>query len=187
MPQTPDSATTPYCTAAQMLLCYARSLVADVLRQTENSPPPSYLAMLDDTNPAGIKLLYHMGVGAGEIEAACLVANRYTPADLQALTGVSLTLLQKLNAARAMWSLSQNLKPMTARPEEIPMARESAEFLRELRDGEMIFGFVESAEAGQPSVVPAAPEKLLTPNVVQRANRLFPNSQLGQRLYGGGD
>ena len=189
MPQTSNSALTAYVTPAQFFLCYAPTIVADMLRPLTNptGPPPSYLAMCDSTNPAGIKLLYHLGNGAGEIESRCAKAKRYVPLDLQNLTGVSQILLQKLNAARGMWSLAQNLKPLTARPDEVPMATESAMMLDELGDGIKIFTFEETEEAGLPSVVPARPNMLVTPNVVRRAYRLFPTSQLGyQNNFGGG-
>lgn len=186
MAQTPNSSSTPYVTARQFLLCYEPSIVADLLKvnRSSHAPPPSFLAMCDVNNPAGAKLYHHLMEGAGEIESACAVAKRYTPLDLAALTGVSQTLLQKLNAARAMWSLAQSLKPMTARPDEVPMATESALLLQELRDGLKIFTFEETQDAGLPAVVPPRPARLLTANVVARADRLFPNSVIGR--YGGG-
>ena len=186
MAQTPDSATTPYITAANFLLLYSQDLVGDMLRVTPTSPPPSYSAMIDSNNPAGSKLLYHLKVGAGEIEAACFVAKRYTKADLQALTGVSQSLLQHLNAARGMWSLFQYLKPLTARPDDVPAVKESFELLTLLKQGELIFGFTESQEAGLPTVVAPQPSVLVTPDVISHARRLFPAAGIN-RLSGSGD
>lgn len=189
MPQTSNSSTVAYCTPQQTLLCVAPTIVADLLHQTNpDSPPPSYMAMVDPNNPACQKLLFHLMIGAGEIEAACGPAARYSPLDLAALTGVSQTLLQKINIARGYWSLAQSLKPLTAREEDVPMAAQSSLLLKELHDGIMIFSFIESAAAGLPSVNPPAPRQLFTPNVVSRAARLFPDSQLGQqqgRFQGG--
>lgn len=175
MPQTSASATTPYVTAAQFFTFYAPSLAADVLRATPDAPRPSYMAMLDSTNPAGAKLLVFLSRAAGEVEAACAIARRYSPLDLQALAGMSATLLQGLNAARAMWGLYQRLKPGSARPEDCPGAKESEAMLRDLRDGQKIFTFEETMDAGLPTVQPANPNMLLTPNVVARAYRLFPS------------
>lgn len=185
MAQTPNSSSSAYVTAVQLFDFYTRSIVADTLRWSPSAPRPSYMAMTDSANPAGAKLLVHLNRGAGEIEAACGIAKRYVPDDLAALTGVSQTLLQGLNAARCMWSLYQILKPGSARPEEVPGAKESAELLKSLRDGEMIFGFFETQDAGLPSVVQANPQALLTPNVVGYALRLFPNYGMN-RLIGGG-
>ena len=178
MAQTPWSSSVPYCSAPMMLQFYAKPLVADMCRVRPTAPPPSYLALIDQSNPAGAKLYKHLKMGAGEIESNALVAKRYSPEDLQALTGVSQVLLQKLNAARAMWSLQQTLKPITARQEDVPAVKESAELIRMLRDGETIFGFVQSAEAGLPDVVPPRPWELYTPNTLLYANRLFPNFQI---------
>ena len=149
-------------------------------------PRPSYLAMIDPANPAGARLVVHLNRGAGEIEAACGIAQRYLPLDLQALAGVSQILLQGLNAARSMWSMYQILKPGSARPDDVPGARESADLLKALRDGEMIFGFDETQESGLPTVQQAQPSQLLTPNVVGYAQRLFVNYGLN-RLNGGGN
>lgn len=186
MAQTPNSASSSYCTAVEFLLYYSPSVAADMLRGSPESPRPSYLAMIDPLNPANSRLQTHLDAGAGEIEAACGIAKRYLPADLQALTGVSGQLLKKLNAARGMWSLYQKLKPGAARPEDCAGAKESFELLEALRDGQMIFGFLETQQAGLPSVVQAQPAQLLTPNVVGAAMRLFPNVYIN-RLNGGGN
>lgn len=180
MPQTPNSASAPYCSARQFLTCYSPAWVRDMLRATAAGPPPSYLAMCDPNNPAGARLLEHRSIAAGEIESACTVATRYTPADLNALTGMSQQLLVKLNAARAGWSLAQFLKPITARPDDVPFAKESWELLEMLKDGVRIFGFYESEAAGLPTVNPAQPSQLITPNVVSYANRLFPLAGVGR-------
>lgn len=187
MPQTPNSADTPYVTHAEVLDFYAKDIIADLLRTPQlNYPPPSYLAILDPDNYAYKKLLKHMMTGAGQIEAACGIAKRYDKLDLQALTGASAALLQKLNAGLAVWSLSQLMKPMTARVEDVPMAAECMKLLEELRDGAMIFSYYETQEAGLPKVIEANPGRLLTPNVVGQAIRLFPNYGLN-RLVGGGN
>ena len=174
MAQTPFSSSAPYVTAQQALSYVAPSIVADILRPTPESPRPSYLSMIDPANPAGQRWLTYLRYGAGEIEAWCGVARRYTPDDLRALTGDSADFLQGLNTARALWRAFQFLRPATARPDECPGARESAEFLKMLGDGTMIFGFVDTMDAGLPSVQQASPSQLLTPNIVGRAVRIFP-------------
>ncbi len=177
MPQTPLSNSTSYCSRYTFLQCYSGAIAGDLLRPAPNFPRPSYLAMLDGSNPAGKRLQIHLNEGAGEIESFCLVSKRYTPDDLNALTGVSQMLLHKLNAARGMWSLAQFLKPMSARPQDVPFAAESWEILKALTNGEEIFGLRQSAEAGLPSVVPPRPQNLVTGNVLGYAIRMFPNYQ----------
>ena len=182
MAQTPFSAASSYISPANFLLCYSPSIAANMLRAGPSYPNPSYCAMTDPTNPAGAKLQFHLNIGAGEIEAACAVAQRYTPDDLGALTGVSQDILWKLNAARGMWSLAQFLKPITARMEDVPFAKESFEILQMLRDGELIFGFRETMEAGLPAVQPPNMNQLVTPNALGYvAGRLFPASTFGRQ------
>lgn len=180
---TPCSSDRPYVTAVQFLTFYARSIASDMLKATPESPRPSYLAMIDQTNPAGQRLYYFLGKGAGEIEAACSKGHRYEPADLLALDGVSAVLLQGLNAARSMWALYQKLKPGSARPQDCPAASESEAMLQELRDGNLIFTFTEVQDADLPSVQPMNPNRLLTPNVVGRTARLFPNYGMNSWPY----
>ncbi len=180
MSQTPHTTEVPFATARDLLACYAQGIVADLCRVRPTSPPPSYLALLDSTNPAGMRLYKHLRIGAGEIQSACGVSKRYTVEDLQALTGVSQELLIKLNAARAFWSLANYLKPITARPDDVPFAKESYELLMLLRDGERIFSFYETEEAGLPHVNEAQPDQLVTPNVVAYSKRLFPLAGLNR-------
>ncbi len=188
MPQTPFSSGAPYISNSNFLQCYAQDLVAGLLRSVPSAPPPSYLAMIDPANPAAKKLAFHTGIGAGEIESWCAKARRYTPLDLAALTGVSQEMLWKLNAARGFWSLAQTLKPITARMEDVPFAKESAEILKMLGDGEMIFGYQETMDAGLPVVQPPQQAALVTPNTLGHvAPRLFPGSQFNLRQVGGGD
>ena len=177
MPQTSNSASQPYLSAPQLFGFYAQQLIADMLKANSNSPRPSYLSMIDPANPYGMKLIQHMSLGAGELESACSVAKRYTPLDLQNLTGVSQILLQGLNAARALWSLYAILKPGTARPQDCPRAVESAQMLKELRDGEKIFTYVESEQAGLPSAQAVNPWALLPgqSTIVGRLVRLYPS------------
>lgn len=185
MAQTPLSSDYPYCDAFGFFNFVAPQVAADVLRQYPEAPRPSYLAMVDPANPAGQRLLSYLQYGSGEIEAKCFVSKRYTPDDLRALTGDGLVFLQGLTAARAVWKAYQFLKPGAARPDDCPGAKESAAFLDLLGKGEAIFGLLETAEAGLPTVVQAQPSALLTPDVVTRVSRLFPG--YGQnRLRGDG-
>lgn len=188
MAQTPFSAVSSYVSSQNFLLCYSWSIVSNMLRKAPNYPNPSYSACIDSTNPAGAMLQFHLNNGAGEIESACTVAQRYSPDDLAALRGVSQVMLWKLNAARGMWSLAHFLKPLTARPEDVPFAKESFEILQLLRDGELIFGMRETMEAGLPTIQPPNPAQLITPNALSPVvgPRLFPNTFLSQ-LQGGGD
>ena len=175
MAQTPLSTTTPYCSAAQLFTYHDPNQVADMLRDG-TAARPSYLEMLDPTSTAGSRLVSLLKAGSGRIESYCLIGRRYTPEDLQALTGASQEMLVKLNADVTFWMLAQRRQPMASDPRSVPGALEAQELLKMLRDGETIFGFEEAADAGLPTVVQANPGRLLTPNVVGRAVRLFVNT-----------
>jgi hypothetical protein len=173
--QTPLSATTPYCSVADLFVYHDSDQVADALRQG-NAARPSLAAMADPTSEAGGRLLRFLLAASGRLEAVCLIGRRYVPEDLQALTGASLEMLKKLVADLAFWQLAQRRQPGTADPKTVPGALEALEMLKALRDGETVFGFEETADAGLPDVIPARPDLLLTPNAVGRARRIFPFS-----------
>ncbi len=183
--QTPLSASTPYCTAANLFDYHDSDQCADMLRTGVSSRPS--VADMEDTGTAVGAMLNRILLSAsGRIESVCLIGRRYTPTDLQALTGASLEMLKKLTADLAFWILCQRRQPGTADPKNVAGAMEALEMLKALRDGEQIFGFEESATAGLPTVIQAVPSALLTPNAVARARRIFPFSG-PNRLDGGGN
>jgi phage gp36-like protein len=92
------------------------------------------------------RMLAVLADASGMVEAACSVAGQYLPADLQALTGVSLSFLKRLVCDLAMGLL------ILARPGlqmDTPEAYERAlETLKELRQGELVFGLIQQQDAG---------------------------------------
>ncbi len=86
-----------------------------------------------------------LGWGAGEIESACFAGARYSPADLNSLTGVSLQNLQGLNAGLALYKLFRFRDPNKAMSDEEALHFQK---LQQLRLGERIFGLQEVADAG---------------------------------------
>lgn len=174
MPQTPLSTSTPYCDVGDLFDYHDANQCADMLRQG-GDPRPSLADMLNVSSTVGARLYRFLLAGSGKIESMCLIGKRYTPLDLQALTGGSQELLIKLNADLSFYMLCQRRQPGMSDPKSIPGASEALEALKELRDGGMIFGFVETADAGLPVVQQAQPNNLLTPNVLRKAVRLFPS------------
>lgn len=188
MAQTPLSTSTPYATTSDLFDYHDSNQVGDFIAQG-SAPRPSLASMLDATSAAG-KLLTRFGLlASGRIESTCLIGKRYTPADLQALLATataSRESLVKLCCDLMFWYCAQRKQPGTADPKNVPGALEALEMLKALRDGEAIFGFAESADAGLPAVVQAQPTQLLTPNVLCKARRLFP-LQYPNILDGSGD
>ena len=128
MPQTPLSAATPYCAAADFLEYHDAAQIADWLRDGPG-PRPSRSALLDGTHPVGARLVKLLLASSGEVESACLVGKRYTPEDLQSLTGAGAEYLRKLTADLAFWRLAQRRTPMSADPEQVPGARQAIQEL----------------------------------------------------------
>ena len=194
MPKTIASTTEPYCTADDMFLYHDPQQIADLLRDGDD-PRPTTGEMSDSTNKYGAMLLRFMRVASGRVESACMVAKMYTVEDLQELydpvdsanaATASREILIKLVADLCFWMLSQRRQPNAGDPRNVPGAVEANELLNQLRDGERIFSFTETQEAGLPSVNPPDPSRLVTPNVISKAYRLFPGYSLNA-LDGRGD
>lgn len=140
---TPISSSTSYCTPAIFLEYYDARQVGDLVGDAGTRV--SSASLLTDTNVQNA-----LNWASGEIEAACLVADKYSVADLQALTGMSLARLQGLCADLAIWKLMQRRLPQVQITEGYRAAQET---LERLRLGERIFGLQEQADAGTPNTV----------------------------------
>lgn len=117
--------------------------------------------------------LTHLKAASGLLEAACLKGGRYTPTDLAALTGNSMELLKRIVCWLAIASMSRFKTRTKGDDEEIHWAQD---VLQALADGERIFAFQETMDAGIPDNVQMAP-----PNSQQEADRV---SVQAERLFG---
>lgn len=173
MAQTPNSTATPYCSAAVLFQFHDWQQIADMLRDGE-SPRPTKMRLLDATSTEGAQLVNMLLAASGELESACQVGARYSPADLAALTGAGLLRLKKLTADLAFWLICEFRQPATADPKSIPGAAKALEALEQLKDGKRIFSFTESGTAGNPSVGTPDTSKMPDPgSILNRASRLF--------------
>lgn len=111
---------------------------------------------------------------SGEIEAACLVAGKYTPTDLAALTGMSAAFLQGLCCDLAVWHLLVRRYPTVQPTEAYKLAQE---MLSRLRLGERIFGLQEQADAGLPNTTYTTQANIDT----QRLNTTLSSRYFGVR------
>jgi hypothetical protein len=138
------SSATAYTTPAHFLITYDARDVADLLNDFGTRVNPANI--LVPATPPYTTLVSFLNRGAGLIEAACVASNRYTPTDLQALTGVSQEMLMELNDHMAYWKLWSR-RPNRSKP--LPADTElSFQLLDQLRQGERIFAFAEAAKAG---------------------------------------
>ena len=143
MPLTPNSSTAPYCTGTQFTVIFDWRTAADLLSDIDASL----------TNAAAVAasavLLEMLMEGAGQIEMATSIGNRYQPADLTTLAASGTAMgsrIARLNAAITMeycWRRRPD-KEMPAMPE----FEEASLMLKSLSEGELVFGFVESMNAG---------------------------------------
>ncbi len=176
MAQTPLTAATPYALAADLFVYHDPQQVGECLVD-RGAPTPQRATLTTTTTPLGGILQRLLLAASGQLESACLVGKRYTPADLAALTGAGSERVKKLVCDLAFWTLRQRRQPGSADPKQVPGAWEALETLTALRTGEQVFGFVEAAEAGLDAVVGTAKgtEGGVAYKVLDRARPLFGN------------
>lgn len=141
---TPLSTSTSYCSAADLLVRYDWRVLGELLADSDSAAPLTQSQVLASTTLAELLL-----ASSGEVEAACLVSERYIPDDLAALTGGALSLLKDLVADLTVGRLYKRrpsrdpaLKPPTA-------TQDAREMLDLLREGQRIFGTIQHAQSGQ--------------------------------------
>lgn len=134
------SSATSYCSPTVFQTFYDVRQIGDLVK--DDNTRPTATALLTDAN-----VQKALDVASGEIESACLVAQKYTPSDLNTLTAMSLASLQKLCADLAFWHLTLRRFPDTQPNEAYKAAQEK---LERLRLGERIFGLQENMDAGNP-------------------------------------
>ena len=174
MPQTPAGVAEPYLDAAGLFRFVAPEVAADSLRPAPDAPRPTRRAMEDPASVPGAILKDVLLAASGELESACRVGKRYSPADLSALTGSGLLHRNRVLAGLAAWRLQQRLKPGTADPRLVPGALEALAELDRLRDGDRVWGFEEAAAAGLPQVAPRPePSRVSPPTPITAAGRFF--------------
>lgn len=131
----------PYATPAEMELFYDVADLKDLCSDS-GTPADSLTA-----NPILLKLLL---VGSGQVDAALSMGKMYTPAQLAALTGNSLALLQRITCQVAWAHLCY--RRLNQDPERYDKALEvSQKWLSRLQKGENVFAIDVNIEAGLPT------------------------------------
>ncbi|OAI39608.1 hypothetical protein AYO40_01200 [Planctomycetaceae bacterium SCGC AG-212-D15] len=162
---TPISSATSYASIAQLQQFKDTRLLGDLLLDTGNRE--SSAAQATDAI-----LQLALNWASGEIESACLVGNKYQPADLNALTGMSQANLVGLCCDLAFWKLLGRRYPTMAITEEY---RSAMEKLDRLRLGERIFGLQAQMNAGDPA------DQFMTLSNIDNVNL---NTTIACRFYG---
>lgn len=132
-----------YATAADLIARFDANTIADLASDTgepagDISAAPRVLTALEDAS--------------GRVDAACMVSDLYTAADLAALTGNGLALLKRIVCDIALANL------LGARPEKYgteffkAIDERAEEYLERLRKGARLFPIQAQKDAGLPSV-----------------------------------
>ncbi len=141
MPQTFSGTTTPYASQQDLVnRCDVRTL-GDLLSDDNTRLSPS--DVLTSTLLNTLLL-----AASGFVELATYAGRRYSVLDLQALPNPSgqLELLKDLVCARCMMTLIRRRPHVIQKTPE--WVTENLGLLNQLRQGERIFGFLQSAQAG---------------------------------------
>lgn len=147
MPMTVTSSTSAYCTPAQAIQMFDVTMWGDLLQDTGTRLTSGQV--LTDLNLAAELL-----IASGEVEQKALKGERYQPADLAALQSPMTAggwILAKIVASIAMRNCLERRDPFSAMP---PAILRAYDMLDELIQGQAIFGFAETQEAGLPSTKP---------------------------------
>lgn len=120
-----------FATPAEFLERYDARIFGDVVRDNDEQATPAEL--LTDPN-----LQAALNDASGLIESACLVGERYTPTDLEALTGNSLYHLKRICCDVAMALLLQR-RPSSDPDKDTERLEIAEKHLDKLRDGERVF------------------------------------------------
>lgn len=134
-----------YVTAAEFIARYDQRIVGDLA--SVDGVRVTASALSSDT-----RLTTALEDASGEVDAAVMVGDRYTPADLAALTGNGLQFLKKIVSDVAFVMLIERrvLNRVTAE-EADRRDKRNREILTELRQGKQIFNVQAAKDAGLPS------------------------------------
>lgn len=173
MAKTVSSSDAAFCTAEQFLDFFDWNTVAQLL--TDKAQGGTITLKTRTEVLASTVLERLLKARSGMVEAAALKGERYTTADLEALQDDDTNggeLLARIIADLTMFDLYNRRPDRRAEmPESCKMAHQ---FLDLLADGQMIFGFEETAEAGHMDQQETTDAEIRTRNgMVNQARRYF--------------
>lgn len=149
MPATVNSASSAYASGTDLVEARDWRAVGDLIKDDNTRPASSGAVAVATIVTTALKN------ASGQIEMAATAGARYQPEDLSALAAGSTVggaALKGLTCDLAFWWLSKRRKP-GARPEDVAGVPEALDCLDRLRNGERIFPFTETQEAGLADVV----------------------------------
>jgi hypothetical protein len=157
----------PYATPRDVRLRYDVRPVGDLVRDDDTQ------ATADATDTDAV-LMEILKDASGRVEAAVLVGNRYSSADLDSIAAGrtnSGALLRRIVCDLAAEELRR--RRMIVVDEPLPGYKEALEYLDQLRGGSAIFTFAESGDAGLVASSPYDDSDLDRLNLVSSRTRFF--------------
>lgn len=154
-----------YCSSSDIMARYSVTILGDLV--TDSGIRANTTSLATDTN-----LQAALDDASGIIDSAVLVAGRYSPADLTALTGVDLAMLKRLTSDLAFILLTQR-KGMDVK--QLPQWQGTQDMLQLLRTGERIFNVAANIVDGNPTAeFPSCVTYAQVNLAAQAASRFFP-------------
>ena len=136
---TPNSSATSYAQPSDLIIAYDANQVGDLVNDDKTRATASQITTVTSSPGPYQTTLAKLKWASGQVEAACLVAGRYQPSDLAALTGMLLALLIDLVCDLAYWKLTIRRYPGTKLTDQ---AKGALDLLSDLRFGQRIFGWL---------------------------------------------
>jgi hypothetical protein len=178
MAKTSNSSLTPYATPADMLLRFDANFIGELVRDDAGQSTPTQLL----TDPVLINLLTR---ASGKAESIFCRAERYSPVDLQALTGNSVELLKDIVCVLAIeYARFRRGQKETGK---YPLYDEVLSTLQDFADGNDIFPFIEVEAAGLPGTSVMQPADFFNdlPTLLTEQSRAWGIRQHYKGLGGG--
>jgi hypothetical protein len=133
-----------WLTPTQLLLYVPEQTVGDLLSDTVGQTTPQYGRDEILAHPA---LLEQLDAAMGQVAAACLSGNRYSIAELDALTSLHAAHLRHVTAVVAIVGLSER-RPGLHEGYIDAKRKQALEYLTQLRDGADLFSLGDGSTEG---------------------------------------
>lgn len=175
MALTPLTGSAPYCTPAQFVELFDVRLAGDYLSDTgQRLPPPDVLA--------STILSALLKTASGRLESQLVRGGRYTPDDLNALTGNGVQFLRQVVAGLTAFYLWMR-RPTKFQKDDMPgIAKIAMEDVEMLGNGLEILPFTQAAQAGRINHHVTTAQELTDRGLCEIGARRF----FGQRNDGSG-
>lgn len=158
---------TAYATAADMIARYDVRTIGDLVFDDGTAADSSDISSSSVVTAA-------LDDAAGEIEAALLRGGRYTRADLQSLTGNSLSYLKRINCKLAFWYLWER-RPAWDNDQYEQSKADARRVIQQLASGQEIFDLDKVVDAGTPMVTAPTQAEFDRRNLpIERFSRFYP-------------